>query len=462
MSDYSIGFYYHHGYGIASDVHWLLTYSGMYFSFRIISSELLPNTKNRQLGYDKKYPVHSLANPVLYKENRIDPHNPIVEKVVFLKDIPIRAKGELKKEGFEIYAPFVERQYIANPCLEDFLCICDFTGDLVSESSIFLDGEEITRQLPQWDEIVSQYTKNLIFFNHLVIAGVVVNHICEECGSFKKYSTFIHNPYEDYCGENLKKPTHDKGINEILKYVNGLDIAAIIDGITAHIYDEVSYYRHEIVGHFYRLQIRISDKDQYLRNDCYLSAHIRGRDFVGDHLTKVGPVVSEKLQRIKFNLFKKYSKEEHIACLVAQWQSYAFHMCYYKPFWDDYFAVIEYALCNYYHIDELTSKHEKFIEKYRQEIDTIYLYANREKNVAIINDGLKVSTKSNLEQEKFDSFISDFKVNIAFAQHAINCHESSIYHPSGVWQNDRINFNIGTFDTSPVWPMNKNNPMAKK
>jgi hypothetical protein len=462
MSDYRIGFYYHHGYGYASDVHWLLTFNGSHFSFRIISADLLPKTKDRQLDYDKKYPVHSLANPVLYKVNNTQPDNPVVEQIVFLKEIPIRAEGELRKEGFEIYAPFVKRQHITNPCLEDFLCICDFTGDLVSESSVFFNGEEVTRQLPKWSERAYQFTKNLIFYNHLVIAGVVVNHICEECGSFEKYSAFLHNPYHNYYYGYDKKPTHDKGISEILKYVDGLDIAAIIDRATAHITNDRSYYRGEVDGYYDTLHVCVSKEDYYLSNDCYLSAHIRGHVLGDNGYHREGPVANEELQRIKFDLFKKYSKEEHVACLVAQWQSYAFHMCYHKHFWDDYFAVIEYALCNYFHLDELTSKHEKFSNKYRQEIDTIYLYANREKNVATINEGIKTSTECNQDKDKFESFLSDFKANIVYAQHALNCHDLkySYDYPPGVWHNDRLSFNYSIRDTA-VWPMNENNPMVR-
>ena len=463
MSDYKIGFYYNHGYGYASDVHWLITFNGEHFKVQPIDAKLLPKMNDRQLGFDKRFPVHQLSNPVLYKESLSNTTESTVEEVVFLREIPIRTQNLLSGEGYEIYAPFIERMPISNPCLSDALGICDFSGELLTEASVYYNGEELTRQLPKWKENVkSQQLFNQILFNHLVISAVVIRHICDECKDFKRYAAFLYKPFQEYYYGYTKKATHDQGIKRIVDYVDRLDIASVVDSISVTINHEHTYYRGEIDGGYYQTIIHSCVPNEY-RYDCYLSSLLRGEVLSSDdHYHKEGAVDDHQLQKTKFDLYKQYSKAEHIACLVAEWQSYAFHNCLHKNLWDDYFAVLEYALCTYFHLDELSYKHNKFLKKYYNEVHYIYLIADREKNVKAINDGLSETTRCNTNREEFDSFLSNLYANIVYAQHAINCHDTDYpfdYRPN-IWHNDRLHFNYSLSDAE-VWPPNKNNPMFR-
>lgn len=463
MSDYKVGFYYNHGYGYASDVHWLITFNGECFKVQPIDGKLLPKMSDRQLGFDKRFPVHSLSNPVLYKETLSNNSESTIEEIVFLREIPIRTKDLLSGEGFEIYAPFIERIPISNPCLLDTISICDFSGELLIEASVFRNGVELTRQLPKWNEnINSQCLLNQILFNHLVISSVVLNHICDECKGFKRYAAFSYNPFHEYYYGYTKKATHDQGIEKIIDYVNKLDIAAVIDSVRVSISHEHTYYRGEIDGGYYQTVIRSTLPKEY-QNDRYLSALLRGKVLSSeDHYYKEGPIDDQQLQKTKFDLYKKYSKEEHVGCLVAEWQSYAFHNCLHKNLWDDYFAVLEYALCSFFHLDELSFKHNKFLTKYYNEVHYIYLIADREKNVATINDGISSSTKCSFDREEFKRLLSNLSANIVLAQHAINRHDTDYPFDCqpDIWNNDRLHFNY-SLPPEEVWPPNKNNPMIR-
>ena len=462
MNDYKIGFYYHNADSSGFGVHLLLTFDGTSFSFRIINPEILSCIKNCKEPYDKKYPTYCLTNPVVYKEHVIDSHEAIIDEIIFLKDIFIRERGDLRNDGYEIYTPFIESHIITNPCLQDLNCLCDFTGELIIESSIFYNGKEIISPLNRKKDNLSQSQKNISLFNHLVVSGVVIKRIIEECKSFEKYAVFSHKPYHNYYSGYDKKASHDKEIESIINYVKGLNIPAIIDSITADITLEYSYYRGEIDDSYYVLNIRIPDNYKAFRYDCYLSTHLRGhvlRDRFAVY--KTGPVDSQKLLNIKDNLKESYSQIEHIACLLAEWQSYAFHNCYYKRYWEDYLAVINYALGSYFNLEYLMHRDSSFKKKYSVELDSYSLYHNTDRIVATFNEDLKTKTACNQNAEKYDRFYSDLLVNIVFAQHAIVCHDVHYhsYFPSGIWHNDSTAFNY-SFKNMSIWPPNRDNPMA--
>ena len=459
---YKIGFYYNHGYGYASNVHWLIAFTGEYFKVQPIDTELLPKMKSR-LDYDKRFPAHKLSNPVLYKESESDTTESKVEEVVFLREMPIRTKGLLSGEGYEIYAPFIERLPISNPCLLDTIGICDFSGELLTEASVYYNGKELTRQSPKWYEFDDpQRLINQILFNHLVLSAVVIQHICDECKEFKRYAALLYNPFQEYYYADTKKATHDDGIKKIIDYVDRLDIASIVDSISITVKHEHTYYRSEIDGGYYQTIIHSSIPNEY-SHDCYLSSLLRGEVLSSDeHYHKEGPINDQQLQKAKYDLYKQYSKAEHIATLVAEWQSYAFHNCLHKNLWDDYFSVLEYALCSFFHLDELSYRHNKFLTNYYHEVNYIYLIPEREKNITTINNGLCESTRCSLNKEDFDRLLSNLYANIVYAQHAISCHDSGYpynYRPN-IWRNDRVFFNYSLNDAE-VWPPNKNNPMVR-
>lgn len=439
MFEYEAGFYYNHGYGTRCSIHWLITYDGRHFSVREIEEALLPRSIMNRRDFDKKYPPNSFDNPVLYRKE--DPYNedsPVTE-LVFLKDLPIRMDNELTNQGYEIYAPFIKQIETSNPCLKNQLSMSDFTGQLLTKASVFNDGWEITPQLPTYPRESATRFMNQLMLMHLLVSSIVLSKICNECNSCYKYISFSHKQDPD----SISKPTHDSIINQLKQYIDSLNIRDIVDHIDCFIRYAYSYYRGEIDGHYYERVISLQNGYYWVNNDEYLSTVLRlgGVDVsgklecVGSRHYSEGPVDEEELKRIKQEILDSYTKEEHLGYLLAEWHSTVFHNGIYKHLWDDYLEVIQSALCNYFHFDELF---KKFITSYRDDSEKVYYIAIRDKVTEPINQGLKKSTLCNLEADVFDDFLKELKTNVGAAQDNIR-HRSILNHDASpkVWKSDR-------------------------
>ena len=276
----------------------------------------------------------------------------------------------------------------------------------------------------------------------------------------------IEKEYEDFIP---KRPTHDQIIKQIKEYVEKLNIHSIVDSILCEIVLERHQIGNDNSGYHYERITRLPDEYATIENDEYLAEllEIGSVPISGDTATLISPrggvpyykkgmISGDELQIIKQRRLNAYSKEEHLGYLFAEWHSTVFHNHLYKELWEKYYGVIEYALCYYFHLDELSYKHKKFMTNYRHEIDTIYLYDNRIKNVEIINDGIKKSTLCNLDSDEFDQFVTDLRNNVGIAQNNV-CHYSQLGYnvrPS-VWKNDRNTYYNYDKNYDVIWPSNK-------
>lgn len=193
---YRIGFFLNLPQDIRRRENCIVVFNGKNFEFKAIP---------KRFFYDvyPEIPEYCIKEPVLYLENERGE----TLDACFIKDIPLRAAGELTNQGLELCVPFFSYGKSSNPCIGEHLTTGMYIRKPV-DLTILKDGNDLF-PLPDFnsfdwrknrDEQLSSHFQ--MFFAHYVLCYTflrkVAGTIHDDCLSLGLFTSYLDKPWHNY------------------------------------------------------------------------------------------------------------------------------------------------------------------------------------------------------------------------------------------------------------------------
>ena len=203
--------------------------------FRTVKRRFFP------LNQYPEIPECCIKEPILYFE---DNSGEIID-ADFVKEIPLRASGELTNKGLELYVPFYAFEHSNNPCIGEHIT----TGrelNVATDVTIMKDGVNLF-PLPrfnsfEWRDNNDSHLKPFYqqLFAHYVLCYSFLRRmtvsIYNERLSLSLFSFYLDQPWKSFYLQQIEKLTD---------YLKGIRIKKITEDLSISISE--SFYRK--IGH---------------------------------------------------------------------------------------------------------------------------------------------------------------------------------------------------------------------